>query len=276
MVVNVGIIKVGNIGISTLIDLILDERADREDIIVKTIGSGSKMRKSEVTDVLNRLHTINTDILIFVSPNPNAKQIKEALIEIAKLDIPTVVIGDKPGEKAIPFLEENNFGYILIRGDPMIGARRELLDPTEMALFNSYVMNVLANTGVIRLTQTLIDNLIKRIKDEEEIILPKTIVTAQEAMKYAVFRNDYAKAKAIAAYQISSQVYELDAMACFTTNNKREYLPLVTAAHEMMKIASRLSEEAREIEKSNDTVKRTPHRKDGFVLNKRKLMDNWD
>jgi len=41
----------------------------------------------------------------------------------------------------------------------------------------------------------------------------------------------------------------------------------------MMKIASKLAEEAREIEKSNDTVFRNPHAKDGRILSKIRLME---
>ena len=42
MVLKVGIIRCGNIGTSPLVDLILDERADRKDIDVRVLGSGAK------------------------------------------------------------------------------------------------------------------------------------------------------------------------------------------------------------------------------------------
>ena len=45
MVLKIGIIKVGNIGTTPVIDLILDERADREDIDVRTISSGAKYKE---------------------------------------------------------------------------------------------------------------------------------------------------------------------------------------------------------------------------------------
>lgn len=41
----------------------------------------------------------------------------------------------------------------------------------------------------------------------------------------------------------------------------------------MMRQAARLADEAREIEKSEDTVSRTPHYDDGSVLLKRKLIE---
>ena len=51
MVVKVGIIKCGNIGTSPLVDLILDERADRKDIDVRVLGSGAKMGVEQVEEV---------------------------------------------------------------------------------------------------------------------------------------------------------------------------------------------------------------------------------
>jgi methylenetetrahydromethanopterin dehydrogenase len=51
-----------------------------------------------------------------------------------------------------------------------------------------------------------------------------------------------------------------------------KYIPLVTCAHEIAQAAARLAEEAREIEKGNDTVVRKPHAKDGKLKAKTKLM----
>ena len=45
------IIKCGNIGTSPLVDLILDERADRKDIDVRVLGSGAKMGVEQVEEV---------------------------------------------------------------------------------------------------------------------------------------------------------------------------------------------------------------------------------
>ena len=41
----------------------------------------------------------------------------------------------------------------------------------------------------------------------------------------------------------------------------------------MLRIASRLAEEAREIEKSNDTVQRTPHHSNQTMLKKKGLFE---
>ena len=80
----------------------------------------------------------------------------------------------------------------------------------------------------------------------------------------------------MAAYQIATQVSEMDVTACFRVNDPEEYIPLVVAAHEMMKAASILAEEARELEKSNDTVTRTPHKRDGSIVFKSKLLHNYE
>ena len=58
MVLKIGIIKVGNIGTTPVIDLILDERADREDIDVRTISSGAKMSGNQVEDILPKIFLV--------------------------------------------------------------------------------------------------------------------------------------------------------------------------------------------------------------------------
>ncbi|HVP41062.1 MAG TPA: F420-dependent methylenetetrahydromethanopterin dehydrogenase, partial [Candidatus Krumholzibacteriaceae bacterium] len=51
-----------------------------------------------------------------------------------------------------------------------------------------------------------------------------------------------------------------------------KYIPLVVSAHEIAQTAARLAEEAREIEKYNDTLVRKPHAKDGKLKIKSRLM----
>lgn len=275
MVVKIGIIKIGNIGISPVLDLILDERADREDIDVRTLSSGAKMGKNQVNDILPRIKDFNPNLILFVSPNPNAREPKKARNILSTVGIPTVIFGDRPGEKAIDEMKKQNLGYILVRADPMIGARREFLDSTEMALFNSDVLKVLSVTGVFRLIQEKVDNLIDNIKNNESLKLPQIVVTSENVIPYAGFKNPYAMSKAIAAYNIATQVSMMDIRACFKINDPNKYIPLVTAAHEMISVAAKLANEAREIEKNNDTVLRTPHNKDGSTLHKLSLMDNF-
>ena len=72
MVVKIAIIKSGNIGTSPVIDLLLDERADRPNIDVRTFGSGAKMNPEQVEDVVPKIDAFEPDFAIFISPNPGA------------------------------------------------------------------------------------------------------------------------------------------------------------------------------------------------------------
>jgi len=275
MVLKIGIIKVGNIGTSPIIDLLLDERADREDIDVRTISTGAKMGEKQVKDILPKIFYFSPDLIIFISPNPSSKQPRIVRDKLSETGIPAVVIGDKPGEKAINKLKEQNLGYILIHADAMIGARREFLDPTEMALFNADVLKVLSITGALRLVTNAMDTLINQIKNNEPVELPELVVTSELAVFNAGFKNPYAMGKAIAAYNMATLVSDMNITACFKTDEPDMYIPLVTASHELMSAAAKLADEAREIEKSNDTVLRTSHAKDGSVWVRQSLIDTY-
>ena len=61
--------------------------------------------------------------------------------------------------------------------------------------------------------------------------------------------------------------------ACFVLKERDEYIPLLAAAHEMMRYAAKMCDDAREIEKSNDTVVRTPHKSNQKLLLKRALFE---
>ncbi len=61
--------------------------------------------------------------------------------------------------------------------------------------------------------------------------------------------------------------------ACFRVSDPNGYVPLVATAHEMMRNAAKLADEAREIEKAGDSVLRKPHFKDGTVGTKKPLME---
>jgi len=161
---------------------------------------------------------------------------------------------------------------MLILGDPMIGARREFLDPIEMAIFNANIIKVLAVTGVCRFLHQEIDKLIAALKEESPITLPRLVVDTDSIRDNSDFQNPYAKAKAMAAYEMTKRVAEIDIKACFVEKEKEKYVPLVACAHELAQAAARLAEEAREIEKYADTLVRKPHSKKGKALTKTKLM----
>jgi len=271
-VVKVGFVKLGNIGTSRIVDLLLDERADREDIDVRVLGTGAKMTPENAADT-SRLLDWDPDVVVITSPNaalPGPKSAREMVKEKGK---PCIVISDAPAKKAVDKLKEGGFGYIIIPGDPMIGARREFLDPVEMSLFNADVLSVLSITGVAKLVQEEIDGVIKAIKKGEEVKVPQIIATAERAVERAKFSNPYAKAKAIAAYSMAEKVAELDVKGCFMMKNPEEYVPVVAAAHELLRAAAKLAFEAREIEKQADSLVREPHSRTGEILKKEKLME---
>ena len=273
MVVKIGIIKSGNIGTSPVIDLLLDERADRPNIDVRVVGSGAKMNPEQVEEVVPKMGDFDPDFCIFISPNPGAPGPAKARELLSAADKPAIIIGDAPGASKKDEMIEQGLGFIIVKADPMIGARREFLDPTEMASFNADIIKVLAATGALRLVQDTIDAIIAAVEAGNTVELPQLIITAEKAVEAGKFDNPYAKAKAIAAYEMAGAVANLDTKACFMTKEAEKYIPLVAAAHEMASCAAKLAAEAREIEKSNDTVKRTPHMGDGTTGGKCSLMD---
>jgi len=270
--INVGVFKCGNVGTAPIFELLIDELAQRKDIIVRTVTTGSKMALEDVKDAFPKILEFNPDLLVIISPNPAVSGPTLARELAIQNGINTVVMSDAVAKRMIPDLEKQGVGYIIALGDPLIGARREFLDPVEMALFNSNIMKVLAATGVLRLIHQEIDRVIAVLKENLAVRLPRLLVDTETIRDNSDFTNPYAKAKAMAAYHISSKIPEINTKACFIEKESEKYIPLVTCAHEMAQIAARLAEEAREIEKYSDTLERKPHSKKGEPLTKTKLM----
>ena len=271
-VVKIGFVKLGNIGASRIVDLLLDERADREDIDARVLGTGAKMTPEHAADT-SRLLDWDPDLVVITSPNaalPGPKRAREMVKEKGK---PCIVISDAPAKKAVNDLKENGYGYIIIPGDPMIGARREFLDPVEMSLFNADVLSVLTITGVVKLLQEELDAVIDAIRKGGDVKLPQIIATAEKSVERAQFSNPYAKAKAIAAYSMAEKVAELDVKGCFMMKDPKEYVPIVAAAHELLREAAKLAYDARDMEKQTDSLVRRPHARTGGILKKVKLLD---
>jgi methylenetetrahydromethanopterin dehydrogenase len=272
-IVKIGVLKLGNIGISPLLDLILDERADRGDIDIRVVGSGPKLTPEQTQEATQKLIELRPKLVIVSSPNaslPGPSRARELLNE-AK--IPTISLSDAPGKKATKDIEEKGQGYIILLGDPLIGARREFLDSTEMALFNSDAIRVLSITGAMRLIMREVDSVVEQIKQSKSIQLPKIVVDGKTVVNSAEFKNPYARARAIAAYEMTGKVAELNTQACFILKEPQEYIQMATAAHEMMRQAATLAESAREMEKCGDSVYRQPHKRDGTLVNKKLLME---
>ncbi len=262
----IGIAKNGNIATSLVVELMLDERADREDIEVRVFTSGAKMQAKDCEDVVDLVLKYNPDLIIYVSPNPSLKQVVNSLKKLKGRRV--IVIGDSPGIKARETFEELGFGYIFVKGDAMIGARREFLDPIEMVIFNADMLRVLAVTGAFRVVYEEID---KAIKDRN--YLPRIVVDSMLAVERSGIENPYAKVKALACYEIAEKVADLNVKGCFVIKEREKYIATVASAHEMLRVASKMADEVREIEKVKDSVLRKPHSRSGDILSKRKLFE---
>jgi methylenetetrahydromethanopterin dehydrogenase len=267
---SIGVFKTGNIATSLVLELLLDERADREDISVEVFSTGAKMQAGDAEKLLSRVDLDAYDLILYTTPNPSAPGPKK-VIEALK-GKRAIVIGDAPGVKMKEKLEEYGLGYIFILADSMIGARREFLDATEMVLFNADMLKVLAATGALRLVQEEVDAAIAAVKKGEDY-LPRIVVNAAKAVARGRFSNPYAKAKARAAYEAAALVGELNVKGCFVVKEPEKYIPIVAGAHELLRSAAQLCDEIRELEKATDALARTPHARSGEVLSKTRLLE---
>jgi methylenetetrahydromethanopterin dehydrogenase len=271
--VKLGVLKLGCIGTLLLIEFLLDERAERTDIDVRVSGSGAKLGLKQCGEATKQLLEQKPDLIILVGPAQATPGPTEARRMISATKTPAIVVSDSPTKKVAKEMEDIGLGYIIIEADSMIGARREFLDPTEMAAYNSDIIKILAETGAFNLIVETIEKTINSIKSGTKLELPRIVIDGAKAVEAAGFSNPYAKAKALTAYETACQVAKITTEACFKVQDLNAYVPLVAAAHEMMRAAARLVDEAREIEKSSDTVFRKPHFKDGTLGVKKDLME---
>jgi methylenetetrahydromethanopterin dehydrogenase len=272
-VVRITFLKVGYLGVTTLIDALLDERASRRDISVRVLSSGCRMDEDEASDAARLASAVPTDLYILVSPNaelPGPSAAREILMATGK---PIIVVSDEPSKKVAKQLSDEGLGYIIIYADSMIGARQEFLDPVEMALYNSDVLRVLAVTGVLRLIHTEIDRVVRQLGRGEAPTLPRVLVDKDAALAQSGLSNPYAHAKAMASFEAARRVASLSTEGCYRVEERERYLPIVAAAHELMRVAARLADEAREIEKANDSVYRLVHLRSGALRSKVSLLD---
>ncbi len=279
MVVKVGVAKLGNIASGVMAELLLDERADREDMQTFMATSGTKLEPADVDRVVSNLKAYHPDFCIVVSPNGVLPGPTGAREQLAAAGIPVIIITDDvTTKKEWEGVKASSFGYIIMKADSMIGARREFLDPTEMADFNGNLVKVLAVTGAFRKLQIAIDSVIDQVKAGKkgaELVLPKIVMTTDKAVD-GEFTNNYALAKARAAHEIAMAVAGQNVKGCFMTKEWEKYIPIVASAHEMMRVAAVLCDEAREIEKAGDSVKRQSHKKDGALVCKNKLVAKFE
>ena len=271
MTVRVGIVKLGNLGTSRYIDLILDERADR-DIYVRTVGTGAKLGEPEADEAVKEILTFKPQVCIVISPNGALPGPTKARDAIKAAGVPVIVISDVPLMKVKDDLKAKGFGFFIVKADSMIGARRQFLDPTEMVLFNANMTKVLTETGVVRLIQKELDAVVAALAAGQAPTLPTIVIDAAKAVPAAGYKNPYAQAKAFAAYAMAEKVGDLDLLGCFMQKEMEQYIITVASAHELLIAAAKLCDEARELEKATDAVMRTPHAADGKVLSKTTLV----
>ncbi len=120
----VGVFKCGNIASSPIFELLLDELADRQDIKVRTVTTGSKMGVEDVEEALPKVFEFNPDMLVFLSPNPSLPGPSKVREKLSDSGLPSVVVSDAPGKRVKSELEKQGLGYIIITGDPLIGEAR--------------------------------------------------------------------------------------------------------------------------------------------------------
>ncbi|NHJ21116.1 MAG: F420-dependent methylenetetrahydromethanopterin dehydrogenase [Candidatus Lokiarchaeota archaeon] len=273
-VLKIGVSKNGTIGSSLLLAFLMDERAEATRINVYEVTSGAKMHPPEMcTKTMEDLLRWQPDLILMSSPNASLDGPKAAREMAKEAGIPTIVISDAPARKALDEIQEKGMGYILVNCDSMIGARRPFLDPVEMSCFNADLLKVLAISGALQLISIELNKVIMDMLENKTPNLPQIIVDATKAVKTAKFSNPYAEAKAIAAFELAASVSKVTGTACFKLQERSEYIPLLAAAHEMMRTAALMCDQARELEKSNDTVIRRPHHAKQHILTKIKLHD---
>ena len=272
MPVNITVVKTGFIGVTTLIEVLLDERASRKDISVRSITSGSKMSITDTQEVEKLSSSLDTDLYIVVSPNASLDAPKNLALNLGKIK-PTILISDSPASKIKDELVDK-IGYIFIQGDPLIGIHKEFLDPIEMSNFNSDVLKVLSITGAFQALINEIDKVIEQIKTSQPIVLPKLVIGKHTAVSNSGLTNPYSKAKALASYEIARLVAKLSAEGAYKEKDRERRLLTVSASHELIRQAAKLADEAREIEKHSDSVNRYIHATTGKTLTKKKFFDS--
>ncbi len=267
----IGVAKLGNIGTSLPLELLFDERADRKDLDIRVVGSGAKLGIEEAIQVVESLLAFKPDLVLIASPNATIPGPTKARELLANNGVPTIVLTDAPGKKAISDIKEKDQGYFIMTGDPIIGARREFLDPTEMVLFNSNVLTILSVCGALAFITNEVVKVVDQLKRGTPTELPRYKIDTELAIAHARFNNPYAAAKATAAYEMAKLAAGINTRACFMAKDMVEYIHLAATGHELIQKAAHLALEAREMEKGNDAVLREPH-KHGELLTKRELF----
>jgi len=265
--------KIGMIGITPMIEGLIDERAVRTDIVTRSVYSGCKMEPSDAKEVMEAALALKPHLLIFVAPYLQGEGPLAGVEMLCGSGMPSCVVSNTATKEVLSKLEQNNIGYIIVDADPMIGAKKEFLDPVEMCLFNSDIIRVLALTGVYRAVQVEVDKMIEALKQGRRPQPPKLILDKEKALAYAGYHSPYAATKAMVAYEASKLVAELSTRGCYAIKDLGRALHYVSASHEVMRVAASIADEAREMEKKIDAVERLIHIYDGSVIRRVRLLE---
>jgi methylenetetrahydromethanopterin dehydrogenase len=274
--VKVTFVKIGYIATSTIIDALLDERAGRKDLQMRVISSSVSMEEDAAIEVAKIAVGIPSDLYVIVSPNAAMPGPTKARAELKIAGKPIIVVSDEPSRKALKENPVEGVGYIVVMGDPMIGAKQAFLDPVEMALFNADAIRILAVTGAFRIIQQELDKVIDQLGRGEKPTLPQVVIEKENALAAANISNPYAQGKAMAAFEAARRVANLTTEGTFKVEEPERYLPILVAAHELLREAAKLADEAREMEKANDTATRLTHFSKGETRKKIKLADKFE
>ena len=270
-------VKIGFIGASAFIETLIDERSSRSDIIIKSVSSGTQMDVTEVKELMTLVSNIKSDLIVLIAPAIHTDGPTTAFKKLSETNIPVIVISTKSTKKIkhegiVDNLEKHGFGYILCDADPMIGVKKEFLDPIETSLFNSDLIKVMSVTGIYRTYHMIIDKIIDQIKKCEKIVLPKIVLNREIAIENCGLTNPYAKSKALGSYELLKKVNTLNIEGSYKEDQKEKYMFILQGAHEILRQASILADEAREIEKGIDHVERINHDKNGKLMKKTSFM----
>ncbi|NPD88849.1 MAG: methylenetetrahydromethanopterin dehydrogenase [Asgard group archaeon] len=270
--VKITFVKIGNITLTTLVDIMLDERASRTDIDATVISSSTKMKPEAAERLFPLIDQVETDLLVMISPNANDKG-PQSVIDKYKEKYPVIVVSDAADKEMRAKWKEEGVGYIIAPFDPMIGAKLDFLDPTEMCLFNGYIITAFSATGVFAYITKLFDDVIGQLKTGSKPELPNNYLSSIGIVTSYPFTNEYSRPKAMAALNILNEAGKLNVNGCFVEKDKDRQLIKVAAAHEMVRQASFLADEVRELEKAVNHLVRTPHNKEGKILHKAHFFD---
>ena len=270
--VKITFVKIGNITLTTLIDIMLDERASRTDIEGTVISSSTKMKLSAAERIVPLIDQVETDLMIMISPNASDEG-PQSIITKYKNKYPLIVVSDTANKEVRDKWKEDGIGYIIAPFDPMIGAKKDFLDTTEMCLYNGYIITAFSACGVFAYITALLDDVIRQLKEGKKPELPTRNMSSIGIVTSVNFSNEYSRPKALAVLNILTEAGELNVNGCFVEKDKEKSLIKVAGAHEMVRQAAILADEVRELEKTSNHLIKTPHGKEGELLHKIHFFD---